>query len=250
MAEAASGGPGTPVVVEADPAGGDWHLGFGLPGEAGLVRLAAASRRRTLDLALLHEHAVRIPGGAVAVTAPEQPEQCAAALGALAPEWADAETGGTLVVADCGRLAGLAAGQKELLSAADLVLLVCRGAVGSLAHAATAADRLRTAGRPVVAVVVGDSAWSPGEIAETLGAAACRALPHDAESVALLHGAPLKRWRRWRRGPYTLMPEARGLALELSRMLPPPLAEAQKDTDTAPPVEADTGLAARLGRAT
>ncbi|MCX4750570.1 hypothetical protein OG455_34545 [Kitasatospora sp. NBC_01287] len=209
-----------PLVVEADAAGGDALLRFGLRESPGLVSLAAASRRAGLSAALIGEHAQRLPGGVDVVVAPAESAQCAAALDALGPAWAEAEVDGALLIVDCGRLGPRESGTEALLRSADAVLLVTGGAVEALAHTAEAAARLRSRAGCLVVAVVGPCAWPAAEVEAALGADLCRLLPHDSASAALLRGRPEPK-RRWFGGPgRPLLGAAGQLAREIDRRLP------------------------------
>lgn len=71
-----------PVVVEADPSGGDLAAGFSLAGEPGLVSLAAAARHAHHG-AVLREHTQALPGGLPVVAAPVDAEQATRACDLL-----------------------------------------------------------------------------------------------------------------------------------------------------------------------
>lgn len=162
--------PRPALLLEADPAGGDlrwWHCGAdGLPlrPDTGVVSLLAADRSRPAAAALI-EHAQLIPGGLpvlVGVSSPSQHQALAPSWPALAallsdrtqtpaeqPDGAGPPGGVVDVVVDVGRL-GNDAGTGLLLAAVPLVLLVCRPAVASVAHARHALSALRR--RPPAAV--------------------------------------------------------------------------------------------------
>jgi hypothetical protein len=74
-----------PVVVEADPSGGDLAAGFSLAAEPGLVSLAAAARhaRHARHGAVLREHTQALPGGLPVVAAPVDAEQATRACDLL-----------------------------------------------------------------------------------------------------------------------------------------------------------------------
>jgi hypothetical protein len=126
--------PGPTLLADLDPAGGDVWLrnrdaaGRPLDPDRGLLSLAAAAHRGTMDLA---EHVQVLAGGQPVLLGLSAPEQ-AAGLGAAWPH-VDAvlnRVPGT-VVADCGRLP--AGGAPTPLRSAAL-LLVVRGDAASLAH--------------------------------------------------------------------------------------------------------------------
>jgi MinD-like ATPase involved in chromosome partitioning or flagellar assembly len=216
-------GRSQPLVVEADPAGGDWMLRFGAASEPGLATLATAARHGDLSTAVAAEHAQVLVGGTVIVVAPDRPDRCRAALEGLAPVWAQGDwSGERVVLADCGRLGTESAVVEPLLAVADAVVVVCRGSGDSLAHAATAAERLRPLAKAVLVAVVGESAWSTQEIIQALGVDGCRVLPHDEETAAMLHGARFTP-RFWHRRPsLELFHKAGVLVRDLEEFLAPP----------------------------
>ncbi|MEY9969294.1 MinD-like ATPase involved in chromosome partitioning or flagellar assembly [Streptacidiphilus sp. MAP12-16] len=217
-------GRAQPVVVEADPAGGDWMLRFNAASEPGLTTLAAAARHGDLSTTVLAQHAQVLPGGTVVVLAPDRPERCQAALEGLAPVWEMADWAGDprMVLADCGRLGRDSSALEPLLRAADAVVVVCRGSADSLGHAATAADRLRPLAKAVVVAVVGESAWAATEIMQALGVDGCRLLPRDEECAQMLRGTRFVP-RLWRRKPsLDLFAGAGALVRDLERFLTPP----------------------------
>jgi MinD-like ATPase involved in chromosome partitioning or flagellar assembly len=77
-------GSETPVVVEADPAGGDLLTRFRLNPDLTVVGLAASTRvRGAVDLEELARHVQFLPGGLRVVPGPVAAEQARAALGLL-----------------------------------------------------------------------------------------------------------------------------------------------------------------------
>ncbi|WP_051970811.1 hypothetical protein [Kitasatospora azatica] len=236
-----------PLVVEADAAGGDALLRFGMRESPGLVSLAAGSRRAGVTTASLREHAQRLPGGVEMVIAPAEAGQCAATLDALAPVWVEAELDGAVVLADCGRLPLGASATTALLGIADALILVSGGSVEALAHTAETADRLRPSIHFLVVAVVGRCAWPAREVETALGADACVMLPYDPASGALLRGAPMPR-RRWpAKARHPLMDAARGLAMELERQLPENLAPDENPQPAAASAAERADLASALG---
>jgi MinD-like ATPase involved in chromosome partitioning or flagellar assembly len=207
-----------PVVVEADPAGGDAMLRFGMRESPGLVSLAAASRRVGLTGSLVREHAQRLNGGVEMVLGPVEAAQCTATLDALGPAWTEAELDGAQLLVDCGRLLA-PSGTAFLLAGADAVVLVSGGSVEALAHAAEAAQWLRRFPAKLVVAVLAPCLWPAEEVKAALGADGCVVLPRDPRSAALLRGArPRRRW--WPgRLRHALLDSAHGLAVELQRFV-------------------------------
>ena len=126
----------TPVLLEADPSGGDLQVLFGLPESPGTVSLAAASRRAS-DPDLLWRHAQWLTPRLAVVPGPVGADQ-AAATGSLlaASSWAPvtaAARSGAMIVADCGR-AGPGTPAAPLIQAADLLLIVTSTTAEALAH--------------------------------------------------------------------------------------------------------------------
>lgn len=132
------------VLIEADTAGGDLALRFGIPQQPGLAQFAArarhtAGRREVLD------GLVRTVGGdsgnpVELLPAPVEPAAVQAAATALAanPETLTAAGAARLVVLDLGRLSPQTPGIR-LLGSCDAAVLVVRGDAVSLGHAREAA---------------------------------------------------------------------------------------------------------------
>jgi hypothetical protein len=128
--------PGPVLLADLDPAGSDVWLrhrdraGHPLDPDRGLLSLAAAAHRGTLDLG---DHVQVLAGGLPVLLGLSSPEQVAG-LGAAWPhvELALAGVAGT-VVADCGRCTS-AASASPVLRTADAVVLLARGDAASLAH--------------------------------------------------------------------------------------------------------------------
>ncbi|MFN0280720.1 MAG: hypothetical protein ACKVZ6_01970 [Kineosporiaceae bacterium] len=130
--------PGPVLLADLDPAGSDVWLryrdraGHPLDPDRGLLSLAAAAHRGTLDLG---QHVQVLAGGLPVLLGLSSPEQ-AVGLGAAWPH-IDVALGGVAgtVVADCGRFTGAATpGVAPFVRTADAVVLVARGDAASLAH--------------------------------------------------------------------------------------------------------------------
>ncbi|WP_203736250.1 hypothetical protein [Catellatospora chokoriensis] len=178
-----------PVMVEADPAGGDvsgWHAVADAPG---LVTLAAQCRTGTATLA---EHASRLACSAQVVVAPGGRPQATAAVELLAATdvrlWSQDRT----VLVDAGRWHPLSPA-APLMTAADVLLVVVRGDAGALKQAADA----RLPGNAAL-VVVGETVFPASEISAVLGAPVIAGVPLDRHGAAVLCGArpPARGWRR------------------------------------------------------
>lgn len=216
-------GRGLPLVVEADPAGGDWMLRFGGASEPGLATLAASARHGDLSATVVAGHAQVLPGGTTVVLAPDRPDKCQAALEGLAPVWEKGDwSSERVVLVDCGRLGRDAGVVEPVLRVADAVVVVCQGSADSLGHAAAAADRLRPWAKAVLVAVVGDSPWPVPEIVDALGVDGCVPLPWDPECARMLRGtAFVPRW--WHRRPALRLFAGTGVLVRaLEQHLPPP----------------------------
>ena len=197
--------PARPVVVEADPAGGDLGPRFSLAASPGLVSLAAAARSGTQpDLA--RDHTQQLPGGLAVVPAPPDAEQTHAALAALLTDpgrgarmlrsLADVE--GALVIVDCGRVAPDSP-VLPVLQVADAVLLLTRAHADDLAHLPR---RLPQIGRwsPNPILLLAGEGHSTAEVAREFGVAPLGRIPHDPAGAAVLCGRS-SRLRWGRQGP-------------------------------------------------
>ncbi|WP_277870119.1 hypothetical protein [Frankia sp. KB5] len=190
-------GGGEPLVVEADPAGGDLGARFGLlAGGRGLVTLAAAGRRggraRPVD-----DHVHELPGGLQVIPAPAGAEQASQVLGELdgggwSLLWSAARTGGRTVIVDCGRLDPHSP-TAPALRAADVLLLVGRARDEELAHLAARMQVVQGWGVPDwYVVVVAQPHQAPEyrvrEIARVLGSRALGPVPYDTTAAEVLAG--------------------------------------------------------------
>jgi hypothetical protein len=195
--------PYRPVLVEADPSGGDLTTRFSLESTPGLLSLAAAARR-SADPALVWQHAQGLPGGLPVVAAPPDADRARGALSALAPDpaagagivRAAANLRDTVLIVDCGRMdSGSAA--LPIVRAADVMVLLTGAHADDLAHLPR---RLPVIGRwsahPVL-LLVGEG-YSPAEVARELGVPPLGRVPDDPRGAAVLCGRP--RALRWGRG--------------------------------------------------
>lgn len=215
-------GFGQPVLLEADPAGGDVAARFGLSPAPGLVSLSAAARREH-DVGLLAEHAVGLPGGLPVVAAPPAEEAARAAVRLLGrdglPLLRAAATDPELVlVADVGRLQADSLAWP-VIEAADVLLLVVRPVLSELSRVISAAEqlgeRLGAAGTRMGLITVGDGPFPAEEITEATGIAVTARLPEDTAAAAMLAGRPDPRGavsRMAGRGGIAKLPLARAAA--------------------------------------
>lgn len=197
--------PGRTILAECDPAGGDILPGF-LAGQlehaGGIARLSVAYGRGRLeqdfwsqlvDLDAPRAQRLLLPGVREAAEA----GGVAAVADQLAAFFAGLEHGEPSfdVIADCGRLAAPHT-PWPLIARADVIALVVRSTLGSLAHAATALTamhrRAADAGwalRDRLGLIVIDDGPYTSEAAKRLGLPLLGVLPHDRRTAAKLsHG--------------------------------------------------------------
>jgi MinD-like ATPase involved in chromosome partitioning or flagellar assembly len=193
--------PGSVLLVEADPAGGDLECWCGPRGEPGLLRAVTDVRERS-DGDRLRSHAVQVVPGVDAILAPTTEVSAGAAWRSSTDGFAEAlaDLAGVVIV-DGGRwLASPPAVLERLVVAADVVGVVCRPTLASVEHARSLVSTMQTTARHVVAVVVGGNRpYGPQEIASALHAQVAGVLPWDPRGLAALveQGAG----RSWLRSP-------------------------------------------------
>jgi hypothetical protein len=189
---------GEPLVVEADPAGGDLAARFGLlTSRRGLVTLAAAGRRGSGGARPIEDHVHELPGGLEVIAAPAGAEQASQVLGELdgggwALLWAAGRAADRPLVVDCGRLdAGTAV--RPVLNAADVLLLVVRAQDDELSHLAARLPAIRGWALPAWYVVVvappGRSTdYRVRDISRVLGSRVLGPVPYDVGAAGVLAG--------------------------------------------------------------
>jgi hypothetical protein len=217
------------VVADVDPAGGDLGVRFDLASEPGLVTLAAAGRRQ-LDRATFVGHTQPLPfagrpgadgdaEGAVrsVLVGPVAADQAGAALAALRGGLPGVLSSlGTDVLVDGGRLdPGSAA--HDVITEADLVVVVARPVVAEVHHLAARLSGLRP--KALSLLLIGDRPYSVAEVADAVGAHPLGTLPVDDRAAAALtvgrsDGARILRRSR-------LLRDARAVAEGLAGWLPP-----------------------------
>jgi hypothetical protein len=217
------------VVAELDPAGGDLGVRFDLATEPGLVTLAAAGRRE-LDRSTFVGHTQPLPFVArpaadgdseVAVRrvllGPVAGDQAGAALAALRGGLPGVLSSLSVdVLVDCGRLDPNSAAH-DILTAADLLVVVARPVVAEVHHLAARLSALRP--KALSLLLIGDRPYSVAEVAEAVGASPLGTLPFDQRAATALtvgHTNGLRALRRSR-----LLRDARALAEGLAGWLPP-----------------------------
>ena len=178
--------PTSPVVVEADPGGGDAGARLRLPNSPSLVSLAAAARGST-DTDLLARHAHVLASGLRIVPAPSDPAQSRAAIGALAAsQFGPFRTLGSSVIIDVGR-ADPDPTMLGLLRSADALVVVARPHDDSLAHVAARRAQLQTWSHRLGLVLVGKG-YPPVQVTEALGLPVLAGIPEDSRGAhALWH---------------------------------------------------------------
>ena len=184
-------GQRAPLVVEADPAGGDLAARYGRPADPGLASLAAAGRR-SLTPELLARH-TQILGGISVLSAPPTGPPAGTALETVGSFIGAALAGmGSDVLVDCGRL-GASSPAVALARAADLVVVVARPTVVELPRVAAGAAWLIAEGATVGLALIGgpsSTRYPAAEVMEAVGVGVLATLADDAEGAALLGGSP------------------------------------------------------------
>jgi hypothetical protein len=192
-----------PLMLEADPSGGDVAAWYELSATPGLVRLAAAARRAQGDgmAELVGACTSRLPDEAEVVTGPVGAGQARATLRLLSTsDWTLLRriAAGRLVIVDAGRLGEEAFAAGGLLDVADALLLLARPDVASLAHVAAAREAVVGAVPVARLLAVGPGPYRSADVLDALG------LPveafDDAGAAELLAGGgPSGAARRRRR---------------------------------------------------
>ncbi|RDI25411.1 MinD-like ATPase involved in chromosome partitioning or flagellar assembly [Lentzea flaviverrucosa] len=185
-------GPEVPIVVEADPGGGDLLTRFRLSPEPTLVGLAASTRTRgNVDPDQLVQHAQFLPGGLRVVPGPVGAEQARAALSLLAtgPSSPLRRTGDrpdTVVIADCGRV-DPASPSLSIIRSADAMLLVVRPREEELARVALKLQAAQQwSPRPCLVLVGGG--LSANQVSQELRVPVMAHLPPDVKGAEALCG--------------------------------------------------------------
>ncbi|GAA0479837.1 hypothetical protein Aca07nite_87720 [Actinoplanes capillaceus] len=224
-----------PLVVEADPAGGDLQARFGVQGEPGLSNFAAdaAAGGRELDLATyarpLGETRARavfgpadeyraVETGAIAATRSLIGES-GLVVGMVAQTGLDALRQAAerrMVLLDVGRLSWESPA-LTLAAGSDVLLLVTHAGIEALDSVRVRRNRLLTlpSMRASLRLVLrGELPCPAWEIAATLGLPVAATVPDDRRAAAVLTGRsrPGRGWTRTE-----MLRAARGLAMSLAR---------------------------------
>ncbi|HEY7175268.1 MAG TPA: ParA family protein [Micromonosporaceae bacterium] len=204
------------VLAECDPAGGSVLAGFlrgQLSADRGLVPLAVAELRserlavdfwsHLVDFDPPHQERLLLPG----ISEPAQSGSLEPIWGRLAAYFAALESRHNYdVIADCGRLA-VPHPPSPILQLADLVLVVVRPTLPSIASTSAAIRALRVSQAEhgsvdsLGLVIVGTGAYSALEIAKQLQTPVAVEMPHDDRSAkALTEGGAVRHsWQLLRR---------------------------------------------------
>jgi MinD-like ATPase involved in chromosome partitioning or flagellar assembly len=184
------------VLLDCDPAGGDWLLRPGATREPGLVSLATAGRRELAGDELLG-HLQRFGAGLEVLVGPAAARQAWKALELLGDrlvahlrqlEELDA-------VVDCGTLSP-ASPALTVVRAADLVVLVSRPTARAVVHLAPWVEQLVDEGAAVVVSLAEgptgrqEPVYRPDEVAEALGTVVVGPVVHDPPAAARMAAEP------------------------------------------------------------
>jgi len=201
LAQALAGprlGPGTCLLVECDPAGGDLAPGLDLPGIPGLASLALAARHGlTTEVLMAHTQSPAGAPGLHVVPGVAGPEQGRAVQWLLSDLVRVLDDPSVRAVVDLGRLQP-DDGTEEMRSAAAANLIVTRDDVASLLHTRSAVDTARRAGHSIEVVVSGERSHRLEEVSRATGARVLGTIRRDAPALALLlrpDRRPLAPWR-------------------------------------------------------
>lgn len=181
---------GDPLVIEADPAGGDVAARHRLPAAPGLVSLAAVARRQS-NAELLAEHSQQLPGGLRVIPGPVAAEQARAALGVLTTRGvramrAAASPQDAAVLVDVGRL-DTSSPALPLVRGAESLVVMTRPRADQLSHVATLLNEIPTWTRIPGLVLIGGG-YSRVEVERELRVPVMGTLPDDAAGAAPLCG--------------------------------------------------------------
>ncbi|HVV12105.1 chromosome partitioning protein [Amycolatopsis sp.] len=176
-----------PILVEADPAGGDLMARFRLADSPSLVTLAVAARRST-DPGLLAQHTQQLPGGLCVVIGPVGAEQARSVLvaGGSTPLRRAADQPGTTVIADCGRV-DPDSPALPIIRSSDAMLLVAHPHDDELAHVALKLHDAQGWSRRPCLVLIGDG-HPTREVSQALGIPVMGRVPRDDKAAAVLCG--------------------------------------------------------------
>lgn len=194
---AEEGDDGPPVLVEADPAGGDLAARLGLPSETGLSTLAAAGRHGH-EAGLLWRHAHPLPAGGAVVLAPTEATQCRSALSTLGPRLGAMVTDEAVdCVLDVGRMTD--GFNAALHRGCDAIVVACRPDLAGIEHTRLLVSGLQRAqdlDLPIVVVTIGERPYGPADVRLVLPSVVATSVPFDPNGAAALLSGPPRRARR------------------------------------------------------
>lgn len=219
LAQMGKGATRRRILIDCDPAGGEWLLRAGVAHEPGLASLAMAGRRGLASGEVLN-HLQRLGDGLEVVVAPAAARQATSALEIVGPLLVEhlRAIAGLDAVVDCGALATQSA-VLPLVRSADLVVLVARPTAAAMIHLAPWVAQFTADAAPVVVVVVehgqragGEAAYRPSEVAEALGVEVLGPVANDPAGAARLYVEP-GRLGRLARSPlvHSMLPVATGV---------------------------------------
>jgi Flp pilus assembly CpaE family ATPase len=194
---AAGAASGRALLAELDPAGGSVQVLASGPASWGLLDAAGRLRREAGPDPVL-ANVTELPAGVPTLLAPTAGHTAESVIGSVTDRWIPSlRAAAPDVVIDAGRWEP-SQRTAHRIAGADLVGVVCRPTVGGIEAARLMLDRLRSAARaPVAVVVVGHKPYSPDEIAAHLDVPLGGTLAWDPRAVAALWlGGAAPRWRR------------------------------------------------------
>ena len=220
------------VLLDCDPAGGEWLLRPGASREPGLVSLATAGRR-DLPPGEVLRHLQHFGDRLEVLVGPAAGRQAWNALDLLAERLVSHLRGleGIDAVVDCGMLCP-ASPALPVVRAADVVVVVSRPTARAVVHLAPWVQQLGGDGADVVGALVEgprsrhEPTYRPDEVAEALGVEVVACLPHDPSAAARLWAEPGRLGRITESGlvrsavPMAEAVFARGPAAPCSDLLP------------------------------
>ncbi len=186
----------SPLLVEADSAGGDLAVRCGLAVDPGLLSLAA-SGRRGLDRETIETHSQTLPSGTRALLAPTSADQAASALTGIAAALAQTLPNETRpVIIDCGRWDPRTPA-ANLVAGIAVALLVLRPSVEGVEQARGQLTSLSAHVTRAIAVCIGERPYPSDEVRSALGVEELYVVADDARTATTVgRGAPLDRWLR------------------------------------------------------
>jgi MinD-like ATPase involved in chromosome partitioning or flagellar assembly len=196
LAQLGPPGPGR-VLLDCDPAGGDWLLRPGVRPEPGLASLAMAGRRGLAPGEVLN-HVQRLGEDLAVLVAPAAGRQATSALEMVGEALVDhlRTLKDLAVVVDCGALSP-ASPALPLAAGADLVVMVSRATARAMVHLAPWVEQLAADAVPVAVVLVrhgpaakAEAAYRPAEVADALGVEVLGPLADDPDGAARLYAEP------------------------------------------------------------